>query len=890
MTISLDFEECIKDSPTFRDLIHQSEGEVVELEGHLDKVIKHCNVAIDTGKVYNNATRGFIDSIGDIASLNKDEKFVQTTLQKFAGSMTELTDFQSTLLDQANRSVKTQLSKFLKEDVKHAREIKKAFDKMSDDYSSAMSKHASVSRLKPHEIDEANTHLNSTRNCFRSISMDYVCQTNMLHKKKRFQIVDKMLSYMHALSTFFHQGYDLMKDLEPFMKETSEKLEDMCKTTESQRKSMIVQQERHQSMTGDSGMYMKCISDAMIIEGHLFKRASNAFKTWNRRWFTIKDNKLFYQKKKDDMTVIVEDIRLVTVRLNDEVERRFCFEIISPGKSFLLQAESEDARMAWIKAIQSSIGAAFKESMEEMQTPTSLAVNKTLTAVSTSLSRSSSSSSSNSNLSAESPVQKKTDNSNPTSFLEDGNHNIMARIYQVPGNKLCADCGKSEPRWASISLGITLCIDCSGVHRSLGVHVSKVRSLTMDKWEPEVIKIMMRLGNERVNEINKAHLEPEKAIRPSCSIAERQAHIRAKYVDHQFTMTLPNVLEHKPAIRGAKGQRLTRWAVSRRRRAATQLMSLDKSAPISIKEELVVGESLSQDLVAKLENGKRDSLFHQDELNSLFSYFDPQESEGIPDDVIVFGPSTSTDALKTVDDKDVMEISKLHPNLLLYKATDAANLPVMILAKSNKADLNWKNPDAEGKTALMQAAIVGSIPACEYLLLNGSKINERDWTLRTALHYACIHNHTGVACQLLKRKVDIDVQDDDGRSALDYAVEAANADIVTLIRLKKMNDQMKEDNNPGYQTDAIVSDVFRDFSSRTFPSVHSPDPNDAHKTFGILGGAQISPVKTKDPPARASTDGSTNATAPSTGGSKAPENGKIVLGETESMESLESSV
>jgi len=52
------------------------------------------------------------------------------------------------------------------------------------------------------------------------------------------------------------------------------------------------------------------------------------------------------------MTVIVEDIRLVTVRPNDDVERRFCFEIISPGKSFLLQAESDDARTAWVKAIQ----------------------------------------------------------------------------------------------------------------------------------------------------------------------------------------------------------------------------------------------------------------------------------------------------------------------------------------------------------------------------------------------------------------------------------------------------------------------------------------------------------------------------------------------------------
>eukprot|EP00267_Zea_mays_P040453 XP_008680237.1 ADP-ribosylation factor GTPase-activating protein AGD1-like [Zea mays] len=76
-------------------------------------------------------------------------------------------------------------------------------------------------------------------------------------------------------------------------------------------------------------------------------------------------------------------------------------------------------------------------------------------------------------------------------------------LRKVDGNNMCVDCGASEPDWVSLNLGALLCIECSGVHRNLGVHISKVRSLTLDVrvWEPSVINLFQSLGNMFVNSI-----------------------------------------------------------------------------------------------------------------------------------------------------------------------------------------------------------------------------------------------------------------------------------------------------------------------------------------------------------------------------------------------------
>ena len=287
---------------------------------------------------------------------------------------------------------------------------------------------------------------------------------------------------------------------------------------------------------------------AVLTQGYLLKRSSNMRADWKRRYFVLDalGHLTYYRGDRDVRSGSAkETVRLLTATIKPDLEdapnMRFCFRVVSPEKTYCLQAESQTDRARWMEAITTAIAGllnnadAIHASVSAISSPPPRSPERSRfgrSASGRSHSRSSSfgfgggsharSMSFGSALGGEYAATDADGEPSGDVAGVGGGHArhlsatsvgsvghlgdadgraTLAELRSAPGNDACADCGMVDPDWASLNLGVMLCIQCGGVHRQLGVHVSKVRSCTLDvrAWEPSVVDMFRKWGNARAN-------------------------------------------------------------------------------------------------------------------------------------------------------------------------------------------------------------------------------------------------------------------------------------------------------------------------------------------------------------------------------------------------------
>ena len=326
-----------------------------------------------------------------------------------------------------------------------------------------------------------------------------------------------------------------------------------------------------------------------------------------------------------------------------------------------------------------------------------------------------------------------------------------SQILDIPGNEICADCGAMDPQWASINWGVVVCIECSGIHRSLGVHITKVRGIKLDVWEPEKIKVMAELGNNIVNKILEGKVEGRHKPGPDANRAEKEVWIKDKYREKIYVNT--------EVFKSKEVETADAWTVKRLRRRARSGKS--KKAEKWKDDEVVITsgkEALDKDekdvdtcAVDTEESSLLESILHASTLSSSSTppIWTDQTVSPVPArllkvlnaEVCLFGGSLGKHHVASVEldsDKESSDgeggeefvwtppqdrLDQLTPDMLLFRASRAHNLPVMLQALALGADTEWQcGHVGEGRrTAMHQSVLSGSVMATEFLILNSAR-------------------------------------------------------------------------------------------------------------------------------------------------------------------------